>query len=79
MANSKYAQSIIPDEHLMKVCKGVGGSSTCAFILMSAHFTCTKGTELEALLRSRVTEGTIRARGDNCSGPPDFVPTSEVK
>jgi hypothetical protein len=49
------------------------GEATCAFLVMASDgYVCAKYSTLEHILRERLTEGSIRAKGDNCSGPPVF-------
>ena len=63
-------------ERARTLCKMGKGAETCSFLGMEAGvgFACQKGTEIEGLIRSRRKAGTMSAKGDNCSGPPDFTP-----
>lgn len=62
----------ITEEHLRQVCKlGSGGKGiTCSFLTFEADsgFKCTKGTDLEPIIRQRRAAGTMKAMGDNCEG-----------
>ncbi len=62
----------IPDDHLENVCRPGKGKSTCVFLMFGAGFECAKKTGFEKLLRDRRAQGETNAKGDNCSGPPDF-------
>jgi hypothetical protein len=50
------------------------GNATCAFLSFRGYFACAKGTSVGNLINQRLAEKTMKAQGDNCSGPPDFVP-----
>lgn len=58
------------------LCKFGKGAETCSFLSMTVvvGFTCEKGSGIEDIIRSRRAEGTMKAKGDNCSGPPNFTP-----
>lgn len=61
------------DENRSKeVCKIGQGSATCMFLGMQPSFVCLKHTQLDSLLRKSLEEGSMVAKGDNCSGPPAF-------
>jgi hypothetical protein len=60
------------------VCKRGQGAVTCAFLGMHPGFVCLKHTPFEGMLRQRLAEGTMTAKGDNCSGPPLFK-VSEIQ
>lgn len=68
------AASVIPDDRLKGVCKSGQGEATCSFIGCGGEYICLKGTEMEGTIKRRRAERTMRALGDNCSGPPDFIP-----
>lgn len=66
----------VPKECVERVCKRGQGKATCSFLGFDAktgNFSCLKGSSFEAPIRERLRNGSIRAKGDNCSGPPDFA------
>lgn len=65
---------VIPVGHDKNVCKFGQGPTTCAFLVMPGGegLKCAKQSEFEGMIRKRLSEGSISAKGDNCSGPPDF-------
>lgn len=68
--------SNIADDHVKLVCQP-GKQCCCSFLTMhgSSGWTCVKAAGLEglkALIDKRRAEKSIRAMGDNCSGPPGF-------
>lgn len=70
---------MLTKEHLADVCKLGKGAATCSFLTMGGGgFECAKGTAFEAAIRQRWAAGTMGAKGDNCSGPPDFAPALSV-
>lgn len=57
-------------------CKFGQHKRTCSFLGVTGKgFQCLKGTAMETEIRKRREENSIKAKGDNCSGPPDFKPT----
>jgi hypothetical protein len=59
------------------VCKKGRGEMTCSFLgVSSTTYVCLKGSSMESNIRTRIQEGTMRAKGDNCSGPPKFTATT---
>ena len=53
------------------VCGLGNGEKTCAFLLLGAGgMECAKRSGVEKVIRSRLSAGTMVAKGDNCSGPP---------
>ncbi|TSC81683.1 MAG: hypothetical protein G01um101419_774 [Parcubacteria group bacterium Gr01-1014_19] len=64
----------LDDKQVKKVC-GLGNKEkTCSFLMMSADgFECAKKTAIEAVINQRRDAGTMNAKGDNCSGPPNFA------
>jgi hypothetical protein len=47
----------------------------CAFLVLTNDGpACAKQSRLEPLIRKRMAEKTMRSTGENCSGPPDFIP-----
>ena len=64
----------ITNDHADLVCHLGTGEQTCSFLTLGANgFECAKGTEVEQVILKRRAEGTMKAKGDCCSGPPDFV------
>lgn len=62
------------------VCRINQGKRTCSFLGVSGQgFRCLKGSSLEATIKERLLSGSMDARGDNCSGPPNFTPTTTPK
>ena len=69
----------VPEGYDDEVCKKGQGETTCAFLVITPDFKCfkcSKGSSFESTIRARLVEGTMNARSDNCSGPPDFTPTT---
>lgn len=66
----------IAPEHVQNVCRIAQGARTCSFLLTGGNgFVCGKGTSMENTIRAKRDQGAMNAMGDNCSGPPDFIPT----
>jgi len=64
----------LPAGYEETVCKRGQRNLTCSFIgATGSGFHCLKGTAFEPEINRRRAEGSIGARGDNCSGPPDFT------
>lgn len=62
------------DEHVEKVCKPDKGAATCRYLAMGADgWSCEKGTSNGQYIDERVTQGTMRAQGDNCGGILEFL------
>lgn len=61
-------------EHLEKICKLGSGEATCSFLSFAPGdgFSCSKKTGLEEIIRQKRASGQMKAKGDNCSGPPNF-------
>lgn len=67
----------VPPEHLDNICKLGQGEAVCAFVGAGADgFSCMKGSAVDATIRQRIASGSMNAKGDNCSGPPEFTPTT---
>lgn len=62
----------INSEYAIRVCQPGQGETTCAFLGASPKFMCTKCTPVEEVLRNKLKNGLMGAKGDNCSGPPAF-------
>lgn len=57
------------DETVKTICKAGQGEWTCRYLTGTADgFSCAKHTPLRFTLDSRVGEGEMIARGDNCDG-----------
>ena len=66
----------VPDGYREKVCKMGKGPATCSFLGMTgSEFRCLKGSSMESIIQQRRQEDSMSAKGDNCSGPPDFKVT----
>lgn len=64
-------------EHANSVCLIGKGERTCSFFSIGPDgLECLKGTSFAAVIRARQKMGTMNAKGDNCSGPPNFLPHS---
>lgn len=69
---------ILAMDRVQGLCRIGQGERCCAFLVASAYgFECAKGTSLEETLRIRRL--TMNARGDNCSGWPDFTVNVEAQ
>ena len=67
----------LPKDYENSVCKIGKGAATCAFLTMGAGgFQCGKDSTVEKAIRERLAEGTMRSKGDNCSGAPNFTPST---
>ena len=62
----------LADDFVRKACRPGRGEGTCVFLMNSGMWTCAKGTQFESVLRERKDTGTSKAKGDNCTGPPNF-------
>ena len=63
-------------ERVKTLCLLGHGSKTCKFLMAGGReggFTCHKGSQLGVKIQS--LGSSVDAKGDNCSGPPDFIPT----
>ena len=63
----------IDKSQLESLCK-LGAEGTCSFLVFDRCFACAKGSSLEAVIRERREAGTMRAKGDNCQGAPEYRP-----
>lgn len=71
--------SKINENHLKNVCKLGGGAFTCSYLMMGAEGAeCSKGTGFQRIIDQRRAEKSMRAMGDNCSGPPKFESMQET-
>lgn len=63
-------------EHLQTVCRfGQGGAQVCRYLAFGAELSCAKKSVLQRTIDDKAE--TMTAKGDNCSGPPDFTPTPQ--
>lgn len=76
----KDSPSPLPPGYLEAVCKLGQGEKACSFLMHDgSNPSCAKGSGFEIIIRQRRAEGSIRSRGDNCSGPPEFKRTRARK
>jgi hypothetical protein len=67
----------VSPRHAERICKIGQGRMTCSFLAVTgSSFKCLKDSGME--LSTEAREKTMTARGDNCSGPPDFKPHMKV-
>lgn len=63
-------------EHLNQVCKLGQGKEVCRYLCFHrGKMACAKGSALQSIIDERSAQGTMSAKGDNCSGPSEFRPT----
>lgn len=71
----------VPAGYEEAVCRMGQGEATCSFLTVgpggNSMYGCAKGSELERTIKQRRAAGSMRAQGDNCSGPPAFEPTGD--
>lgn len=66
------------DRHLDSVCRPGHGGDTCAYLTMrpvagGSIWQCAKSDPIVTeAIRERLAQGTMKAQGDNCSGPPEW-------
>ena len=61
-------ENIIEDDYVKKVCRP-GSEDTCRYLLLGpCGWTCGKEFGIKDMLDERVSQKTIRAKGDNCAG-----------
>lgn len=66
-------RSVLAESYLEKVCKFGQESLVCRFLVLGTQgLSCAKKT---SSFRDTIEQkkGEMRARGNNCSGPPDFI------
>lgn len=65
----------IPEGYPIDVCLMGRGPATCAYFSFGLEGAlCAKGMpDVRANIEARLADGSMTARGDNCSGPPDFT------
>lgn len=64
----------VSDEVQKRLCRPGQGAASCSFLVIHNGWRCAKGSDLEPLILSRRANLSMKAMGDNCSGPPDFAP-----
>jgi hypothetical protein len=68
----------VTDEQAKNLCKMGQGDTCCAFLVAGRNgFACAKGTDMAGHIHYRLAEGTMNAKGNNCSGPPHFTPNQQ--
>lgn len=68
----------IDAKHLKNVCRLGDGAFTCSYLGMGDGFECLKGTGFQKTIDQRRAKKSMRAMGDNYSGPPKFEPTQKT-
>jgi hypothetical protein len=64
---------MLTEHHIREVCQVGAGKHCCSFLVCGpGGFECSKRTPIELLIRLRRSAGTMVAKGENCSGPPEF-------
>lgn len=68
---------IVPlsSEHVRAICRP-GTRACCAYLAaynLPDYFCGKTMPDLRAAIKGRLAAGTMNARGDNCSGPPEFA------
>lgn len=70
---------LLTPEHVKDVCKSGQGKETCSFVAIYPDgISCAKNTDLEPIIRNRLGNGIMKAKGDNCDGKVGFVKISKV-
>lgn len=69
--NPKRDPVYIPNGHETTICLIGKKQETCKFLSIDGKgYQCLKNSSLEKIIIERAS--SMRAKGDNCSGPPDF-------
>lgn len=74
-----FVDDQIHPDHVVKVCRPGSGPGCCAYLASvepPIYFCAKVMPDLVRAIRERMADGTMGARGDNCSGPPDYKPKS---
>lgn len=60
----------IPPKYVKEVCKLLGGEACCAYLVRTpVGFACAKDDiAIELIIRGRLKNGTMGAKGENCPG-----------
>jgi len=66
-----------------KICKRGMGEVCCSFLIVDGalglgNYSCAKDTDIEPTIRERRATASMKAMGDNCSGPPHFTPNDKA-
>jgi hypothetical protein len=69
----------ITREQVFKLCLPGSGEKTCAYLTMGPGWNCAKGESFERAITQRAALGLMTAKGNNCSGPPEFKPLIEIE
>ncbi len=65
-------------EHLHNVCRIYQGEKTCSYLGEDKRgIMCLKGTAYHIEIFRKRMLGATKAKGDNCSGHPDYEPIKE--
>lgn len=66
----------IPAHLVTSVCQVGQGAQTCSYLCHQGGWACAKGSNFQKVIDAkRVSPEGMKAMGNNCSGPPDFIPT----
>ena len=64
----------IPSGYKETVCKMGKKEMTCSFLgFGEGGYLCLKKSSMEESIKERIRNNSISAKGDNCSGPPNFL------
>ncbi|MBU6231096.1 MAG: hypothetical protein KGI45_01080 [Patescibacteria group bacterium] len=64
----------LSEDRVKTLCKMGRGPDTCSFLIAGTGMCCAKGSVFEQAILER--RPTMKAQGDNCSGPPEFKPNA---
>jgi len=63
---------IISEETSKEICKRGQGEDCCRYLMNNGgNWNCGKGSNFEAMINEKA--GTMSAKSNNCSGPPNFT------
>jgi hypothetical protein len=70
--------TIITEQMAQTLCLEGQGERCCSYMILTTEGrACAKGSNLFPMLAERHLMKTMGALGDNCSGPPSFIPNDE--
>lgn len=73
--SGEFVMGNVPEGHVKSVCRPCA-TGCCSFLVMGGGgWNCAKGdgfSGIRILIDQRRAERSMRAMGDNCSGPPHF-------
>ncbi len=74
---AKHSEPVkISELTAISLCQAGKGAKACRYVMNSGgDWCCAKASDYQAMLDSR--KDSMGAQGDNCSGPPDFVPNKK--